>query len=206
MSEELIYAIIAAGAGVLGSLIGAIATILSVWISKRLQTEGKLLLQAKIVHTPGKINQPWSFSTNNSTNTLTMILPLWLEVCNTSGIPRILRNVNVSAYRSGVKIVDILQMQRIGDIPLGDNESYSLVVAENSSRRFNLLFSVQEKDIDGEDKSFDELVLNYLDEKNQMHSFLLSKVENCWVKGEVDHSHQWIDLIQEYTKFKKAIK
>ena len=127
-----------------------------------------------------------------------MNVPLWLDVCNTCGISRILRNVNLYAYYGKNEVAAFTQIQRIGDgneaILLGENESYTLVIPANSARRYDLLFELHEQDIPSGSKEFDEIILTYFDEKNNIHAFHFVKPGRCWVEGPLDYINNWITL------------
>jgi len=191
-------ALISAGAALLGSIIGAVSTLLATWFAKKLQENGTVSLHTKIVHTKGNSNKTWGYYRSQEKQGLYMQIPLWLDVCNTTGISRILRNVNLYAYSKKQEIASFNQIQRIGDgenaTLLGDDESYTLVIPANSARRFNLEFILHEQDIPQEHRQFDELVFTYFDEKNNIKAFKLIAVENCWVEGSLPRDNKWISL------------
>lgn len=193
-------AVFSAGSALLGSVIGAVATLLATWMSQKMQANGKLSLHLKMVNTKGAINKPWGFYRSQLKTGLFMQVPLWLDVCNTSGISRTVRNVNLYAYKDKKEVASFTQIQRIGDgdskIALGDNESYTLVIPANSARRFDLDFMLHESDIPTEDKSFDELILTYFDEKNKIHAFHFVDMDQCWGEGALKPKKEWITLDQ----------
>lgn len=157
------FALISAGAALLGAIIGALATLAATWLNKKVQSSGKVLLYAKIVHSKGEINKPWGYYKSRDKPGLIMQVPIWLDVCNTCGISRIIRNINLYAYSSKDEVAVFTQIQRSGNgekaIPFGDDESYTLVIPENSARRFNLYFMLHEQELPPDRKIFDELIL-----------------------------------------------
>lgn len=191
-------AVISAGAALLGSVIGAAATLFATWMTKKMQESGELSLHLKLVNTKGTINKPWGFYKSQMNSGLFMQVPLWLDVCNTSGIPRILRNVNLYAYSNKTEVAAFTQIQRIGDgesaVKLGDNESYTLVVPGNSARRFDLDFILHEQELPEDNRNYDELILTYFDEKNTIHAFRFTEVEKCWTEGSLSVPKNWITL------------
>lgn len=191
-------ALISAGAALLGAIIGALATLAATWLNKKLQSSGKVSLYAKIVHTKGKINMPWGYYKTENKSGLYMQVPIWLDVCNTCGVSRIIRNVNLYAYAGKDEVAAFTQTQRIGDgedaILLGDNESYTLVIPANCARRFNLSFMLHEQELPPDKKAFDELILTYFDEKNNIQAFHFVKPNHCWVEGALRIEKQWITL------------
>ncbi len=189
---------ITAGAALLGAIIGALATLASTWLNNKVLTSGKVSLHVKNVYSKGDINNPWGYYRSHSKSGLFMQVPIWLDVCNTCGVSRILRNVNLYAYAGKDEIGSFTQIQRVGDgeqvTLLGDNESYTLVIPANCARRFDMNFVLHEQDLPIEKKVFDALILTYFDEKNKIHAFYFAKPNNCWVEGAFSIEKQWITL------------
>lgn len=130
-------ALISAGAALLGAIIGALASLATIWLNKKIQSHGKILLYAKIVNSKDPIGKPWGFYKIKNKSELYMQVPIWLDVCNTCGISRIIRNVNLYAYANKNEVAVFTQIQRIGDgkeaILLGNNEAYTFVIPSNSA-------------------------------------------------------------------------
>lgn len=191
-------ALISAGAALLGAIIGALATLAATWLNKKVQSSGKVSLYAKIVHSKGDINRPWGYYKSQYKLGLFMQVPIWLDVCNTCGVSRIIRNVNLYAYADKDEVAAFTQIQRIGDrekaILLGENESYTLVIPANSACRFDLSFILHEQELPPDKKAFDELILTYFDEKNNVQAFHFVKLNHCWVEGALRIEKQWITL------------
>ena len=144
LSVDYQIALISAGAAILGSIIGAAASLLAVKKKKKIQASGKISLYVKIVHSKSTSHLPWGFYKSRQKSGLYFQVPLWLDVVNTCGISRVIRNFNLYAYKEKTEVASFIQVQRIGDgenaILLGDHESYSLVIPANSTRRFDLEF------------------------------------------------------------------
>lgn len=190
-------ALISAGAALLGAIIGAFATLASTWLNKKVLSSGKVLLFGKIVYSKAD-NRSWGYYKRDNKPGLFMQVPIWLDVCNTCGTSRILRNVNLYAYTGKHEIASFIQIQRVGDgeeaILLGDNESYTLVIPANCARRFDLHFELDEQELPPDKKAFDELVLTYFDEKNNIRAFRFVKPNHCWVEGSLRVEKEWIAL------------
>lgn len=191
-------ALISAGAALLGSLIGAITSLAAVWLTKKAQASGKISLFAKIVYSKNPTHKSWGYYKSSDRSGLFMQVSLWLDVINTSGISRIVRNMNLYAYAKKSEVASFVQIQRIGDgeslILMGDNESYTLVIPANSARRFNLEFILHEDEISVEKKEFDEIIVVYFDEKDKIHAFHLIDIDRCWVEGSLPLKKGWITL------------
>lgn len=195
-------ALISAGAALLGAIIGALATLASTWLNKKVQTSGKVSLYAKIVYSKGNVSRSWGYYRSQNKLGLFMQVPIWLDVCNTCGVSRILRNVNLYAYAGKEEIASFTQIQRVekGEetILLGDNESYTLVIPANCARRFDLNFMLHEQDLVVDKKVFDNLILIYFDEKNIIHAFYFTNPNNCWIEGALRIEKQWITLDKKF--------
>ena len=106
-------ALISAGAALLGAIIGALATLATTWLNKKIQSSGKVSLYAKIVHSKGEVNAPWGYYRSGIKSGLFMQVPIWLDVCNTCGISRIIRNINLYAYSDKDEVAVFTQIQRM---------------------------------------------------------------------------------------------
>lgn len=190
--------LISAGSGLLGAVIGAGATLLSTWLAKRVQESGKLILYARTVYSKGAVQPACGYYPSQTKSGLFFRIALWVDACNTSGVSRIARNVNLHACYKKKDIAEFIPIQYIGtkdgNIPLGDNESNTLVIPANSARRFDLEFMLHDQDLPEDSKEFDELILTYFDEKNKIHAFHFMNIDKCWIEGPLDVSRQWITL------------
>ena len=198
LSVDYQIALISAGAAILGSIIGAAASLLAVWLGKKIQASGKISLYVKIVHSKSTSHLPWGFYQSDRKPGLYFQVPLWLDVVNTCGISRVIRNFNLYAYKEKTEVASFIQVQRIGDgenaILLGDHESYSLVIPANSTRRFDLEFILHEADLPKNSKTFDQLILTYFDEKDSIHAYYFTTIDSCWVEGSLEMSREWTKL------------
>ena len=209
LTAEQINTMISAGSGLLGAVIGAGATLLSVWLTKRVQSSGKVTLYVKNVYSKGVNTRSCGYYPSGVTSGLSMIVPVWLDVINTSGISRVVRNVSLHAYYQEKEIAEFVQLQGVSkkitrsnqeqpikeeQISFGDHESYTLVIPANSSQRFYLEFLLDEQELPKGKRIFDELILTYFDEKNKIHAFHFMDIDQCWIKGQLDVPRQWITL------------
>lgn len=127
-----------------------------------------------------------------------MDIPIWLDICNTCGVSRIIRNVNLYAYAEKEEVAVFTQIQRSGEgqekITLGDNESYTLIIPPNSARRFDLEFILHEQEMPPGKREFNEIILSYFDERNNIKAFHFLNLNSCWIEGSLIRGKQWIDL------------
>ena len=106
--------------GLLGSVIGAAASLLAVFMSNNLQKHGKISLHARIVGSRvDKQHRTWGY--RQTDQGLSFHIPLWLDICNTSNISRIVRNVNLCIVKNRTIVHEFTQFQGNGIEPQEPN-------------------------------------------------------------------------------------
>lgn len=208
MTPDLQSAIVSGAIGLLGAIIGAMAVIASTWFAKKLQSSGKVSLFVRTESSKGNVRPGCYLS--NGYHELFMRIPLWIEIINTCGISRIVRNLNLYAYADKEEVAAFTQLQDIGykeEILLGDKGSYTFVIPANSACRFDVEFILRESEVPQNKRPFDEIVLTYYDEKNRIHAFNLPNIDFCWCQGEFKAEKEWITLDKEcsYANHRKAL-
>lgn len=211
LSPDMQSAIVSGIIGLLGAVIGALATLVATWLTRKLQESGKVSLFTKMVYSKSSVDKACGYYQCQTEPGLYLRIPLWLDIVNTSGISRIVRNVNLYAYSDKKQIAAFIQIQRLGDgedaILLGNNEAYTFVIPPNSACRFDVEFILKETELSPNEKEFDEIVLSYFDEKNRIHAFHLINVDFCWAEKKIPMEKQWITLDKEchYGYHRKAL-
>lgn len=200
MDTNIVMALISAGAALLGSVIGASATIMATILNKKMQEKGKVTLYMR--HVASNSGKNWGYY--QGSRGMYFRVPLWVDVINECGIPRIIRDINLYAYKEGKEVKEFTQIQRIGDgenaFKFGENEAYTLVIPERSSKRYNLEFMLRKNDINTKEQEFDQLVVMYFDEKNRKYVYNLEKINICWKVGELENGKGWIRLREPLNK------
>lgn len=195
-----------------GAVIGAFASIFSVWFSKRMLYSGKISMYAKIVGSRiDSLHRTWGI--RKSDKGPSFHIPMWLEICNTSGVSRIIRNVNLHIILNN-SVVSFTQFQGNSNdsnaensILLGNQGAYTFVVPGNSALRVNLEFGLLEADLSQNQNKIDSIYITYYDEKNRVHTCHLANVDFDWSIGELPRIKNWIALKEiKYKKLSKLIK
>ena len=198
LSSDMQSAIVSGLIGLLGAIIGALAAIASTWVAKKLQTTGKVSLFAKMVYSKSSVDKACGYYRCQNEAGLYLRIPLWLDIVNTSGISRIVRNVNLYAYSNKKEIAAFTQIQCIENngktFVLGDNGAYTFVIPPNSACRFDVEFMLKETEVPTEKKEFDEIILSYFDEKNCIHTFHLINIDFCWSVKQIPMEKRCIAL------------
>lgn len=198
MDINLQATLISAGAALFGSIIGVLGTLLGIWLNKKMQSSGKISLYARVVYSESAMNRPWGFYESPQDQGLFMHIPVWLDIINTSGISRIVRDVNLYACNDGQIIKEFTQIQKTGNdnrvVYLGSDEAYTVVVDANCSKRVKMEFLLHERNMEVGKENFDEIILGYWDEKNKLYTFHFSQIKRCWVEGKLPMDRKWIKL------------
>lgn len=185
-------------AGLMGAVIGVVGTLGATWMAFWLQKCGKISMHVRLVHSKGNVNLPWGFYLSERRTQLYMSVPIWLDVSNTSGVSRIIRDFNLEAYCQGEFVAEFTQLQCVceGDtkIPLGQNEAYTLVIEGNNAKRYNMQFLLYQRDITKENKAIDELRFRYFDENDKVQEFFFTKLDKCWIQGPLPTNKEWVAL------------
>lgn len=201
LSPDIQSAIVSGIIGLLGAVIGALATLIATWLTRRMQISGKVSVFVKMVYLKSSTDKACGYYRSQLGPGLYLRIPLWLDIVNTSGVSRIVRNVNLYAYSKKKEIAVFTQMQCIVNngetYVLGDNGAYTFVIPPNSACRFDVEFMLKEAELSSDEKIFDEIVLSYFDEKNRIHAFHLINVDFCWVEKKIPMEKQWITLDEE---------
>lgn len=201
LSPDMQSAIVSGIIGLSGAVIGALATLVATWLTRRMQRSGKVSLFAKMVYSKSSADKACGYYRSQLGPGLYLRIPLWLDIVNTSGVSRIVRNVNLYAYSKKKEIAVFTQMQCIVNngetYVLGNNGAYTFVIPPNSACRFDVEFMLKETELSPGEKEFDEIVLSYFDEKNRIHAFHLINIDSCWIEKKIPMEKQWIALDEE---------
>ena len=89
---------------------------------------------------------------------------MWIEVCNTSGISRFIRDINIVGYIENKEVCEFVQLQgtnlgKKDETVYGDNQVYTFVVEENSTKRFYTEFAIKQFELQEENRNINRLSL-----------------------------------------------
>jgi len=172
----------------IGALIGFLASLLTTIVTKKMDSLGELKLYTKIVHV--KNNRNWGFIQHDPNN-ITLYIPLWIQIQNTSSTPKIVRDFNLHAYNNKHSVGKATQINSSGKddnrITYGNNGAYTFVIEPLSIKHYECLFTINNTDIKD---NFDELRVSFFDTKDEEQTYLFKEITNCWntIPREIDLS------------------
>lgn len=184
----------------ISALVSIIVSCVSSWITLFLPKLKKPKIYVKFVGS--RLTESLSsLGYIETTNGLSLHVPLWLDICNTTGVSKIIRNISLLAYKDSNFVAEFSQCQgntnnpnKPGAIILGDEGAYTTVVPANSSKRLTLQFFLSQRDVLMGVNQFNKLYLSYHDENDNLLSFYLTDIDATWIEGTLVHPKQWISL------------
>lgn len=184
----------------ISALISIIVSCVSSWITLSLPKLKKPKIYVKFVGS--RLTESLSsLGYIKTTHGLSLHVPLWLDICNTTGVSKIIRNISLLAYKDSNFVAEFSQCQgntnnpnKPGAIILGDEGAYTTVVPANSSKRLILEFDLLQGSIAPGTNQFNKLWLSYYDENDRQLRYYLIDVDASWIRGTLVSPKQWITL------------
>ena len=202
MEQELLQITIAkisALSALVGSIIGALATLSSTWLTKKLQEKGKVSVFCRLVASLPDGREFGIYQSGDGTGMI-MRVPMWIEVCNTSGISRFIRDVNVVGCIDKQEICEFIQFQgsnlgKENELIYGDNQAYTFVAEGNSTKRFHVEFAIKQSDLSEDSRNINSLRIRYYDEKNKKHTKEFYRITDnpVWSIRKFGYKKQWFE-------------
>ena len=188
---------------VIGAAIGFVASVGAILIERMVDSCGKVKLYYVLVGGREK-HRSYGFSIAQNGD-LVFVVPMIIEIQNTSRTARVTRDVCLELYNNGVKVADMLQIFMTGNevkkngittrtesTDYGtDKNSYSFVIEPRSIQRqlCSFMYSIPDKEKDSE--TFDEVKLRYFDEHDKKRVFSIRKIDKCWVPAQFHGDDDW---------------
>lgn len=194
-----------------GAIIGVAGSLSAVFLTRAMQKHGKITLHARIVGSRiDSLHRTWGY--RQTYQGISFHIPLWLDICNTSDVSKIVRNVNLCIIKDRTIIADFIQFQGNGMNPqdpdtviMANEGAYSFVVPPNSVLRAELEFGLKKNDLKAEDQEFDSIYLTYFDEKDCLKIFFLENIPAPhWVLGVLPRPTNWktLQMVKSYRQYK----
>jgi len=200
LSEQFTIAIIAALAAIGGALIGACASLLNTWLSKRVSESGRVDVFCRFVHSKAS-EECFGIYKSGKTNGLVMRIPMWIEIANTSMTPKYIRDFNIIAFNQEIEVAEFTQMQGINlgtekEQELGNHQMYSFVVDGKEIKRFDVEFILQDANLTDEEKTFTTLKARYFTESGKKIEKVIYSDDKtiAWKIGAISHKKEWISV------------
>lgn len=183
---------------VIGGLISLVTSMSLLWVQRKLDRSGDLLIFYKmIIHPNGQ--RPGFFSQGDGIN---FIIPIAFDLQNTSNSSKVMRDINILLYKDNKFVVKTMQTystahkkgnQVIREDYFGNEQhSYSITIPPRGMQTLMFEFFYVIRQVELQKYDFNNIRLEYHDDKNKRHVLKMRDIENCWVLKEFSYDKDWI--------------
>lgn len=185
-----------------GALIGFISSIGIIIVEKWLDRFGKFNIFYKLYKTE-HVTESLGYIEDD--DEITFVVPVMFELQNTTNTTRVIRDLSAMLYNNECLVGKMIQVAKFRAFETTNGEkiitkerdfgsaknSYSFVIpSQNIQREYcNFAYTIDISEI--ANYYFNEVKLQYFDEKNKMHLFTLRKIENSWGAEKLLIDEDW---------------
>lgn len=200
--QHLAYILADSADTLIGGFIGFFSSFVIMLITRWLDRKGKLRIYAK--RTAIDEERKWGFHEEGGQSLL--VVPLKLEFQNTTGRSLVVRNVDVVPYRKGKDVARTVQIEykeieqtvgrKVTEVKTSEygeedaHNSYSFTLPPNSIVNKKCLFCLKHENV----PDFDELRLDYFDERDRRISLHIGEIAGDWKPLEFEPDLDWMLL------------
>ena len=193
---------------IVGAAIGFLASIGTMLVQRWIDKVGKLKLYCVTVRGDSTLDSIGFIKSNSEPGKITFILPIKLEIQNTSNTTRVIRDVSMWLYNNGKPIKEMVQVQStVRNIKTngiskeketlnygGDKNMYSFVVPPRSIQREHCSYILKINENETQDYFFNETRLSYYDERDKKHVYAVRRFDNPWIPSRMNGDDTWFQL------------
>lgn len=191
---------------IIGAGIGLVSSICILVIERLLDRRGKLSIYYKFT-AQKKFGDSWGFY-DHGDGTISLIIPVLFEIQNTSNSTRVVRDVGLYLYNDETKLFKMVQLdyfhfteRKGGEIVNeenvyfgGEKGSYSFVISPRSISRFECEYMQKVNKNEINQKQFNNIILQYLDEKDKAKKYVIKHLNGDWNKKKMNSDEDWLLL------------
>ena len=172
-----------------GAVIGLASSLITTIINSLLKNKGSIKIYTKII--APKLSGERSWGVLNTGNEMRFIVPLKIQIQNTTEVSQVVRNLNILLFNNGKEICSMKQINNTDRFIFANEGSYSFVIEPKSLKEYECFFMIKRNNLSGTD-DFDELKLSYFDTKNRHNVFKLKDIDNAWENNNKNFDSDWI--------------
>lgn len=177
---------------------GAIITVFVQFIAEVLKDRGKLKIYYQNCRND-IFNKTAGFASDVKLRKINCLLPLEVDMLNTSGNNKVVRNIRALAMKNNVEVkaftpcrsassrlsnTSMVREDTYGNI----STSYTYVIPAHGCIHSELLYILQISLDEVEKNRFDHIDLVWYDEKDKKHRSTIAMITECWKDGTIDIS------------------
>ena len=184
---------------VIGAVLGFALSIITIIVNKVIDKHGKMRLFYRLVYQKSTGKKAGIDSGVYETR---LIVPLYIELQNTSNTARVIRDACLYLYNNGNKVAKMVQIEYICDSSTqeiedsfgGDKNSYSFVLPPLSIQKQECVFMYKVPVSKVDEYAFDEIRFSYYDEKNRIMECVFCKAEQGWNGIDLQYENEYFEL------------
>lgn len=188
---------------IVGGLIGFLSSIGAQLVIRWIDRRGNIRVYCKRTNAG---SMSWGF--HDMGTEIWMYVPLDIELQNTSNTTRVIRDFLMAAYKDGSLVFRCYQTDGLTSTKysgaeitdkerkeFGDkNHSYSFVLPPRSIQKQSLGFAYLSSKASSKDKRFNEMRVEFFDERDRRFSYHLVDIEGDWEPRKEKADIAWIPL------------
>lgn len=189
---------------IIGSVIGVVASVGTMFAERALNRAGKLLIFYKRIYSKSSSGRSWGKYKEND-GCIIFEIPMFIEFQNTTYSPRVIRDFAIYAYKDNTQSAKFTQIEfveithRSGNQITGkdtayygeSNGAYSFMVGPISISHYTCEFMLKSR---GQQPEFNNLRIGYYDEHNKFILHKICDIENGWQPTQYKTDKDWVML------------
>lgn len=179
-----------------GGVIGLLSSLIIIGIQQWINHRGKTRIYFKITSITFLEKGQIGWGCKQEGNQLAFLVPMNIELCNTSNVTRVVRDLSVHLYLGTEYIEKMTQIEYVtGKDPEEygtDNNAYSFALAPRSIHHHKCLFMYSIRTDQRKAIIFDTMKMRYYDEKDVLHEEMIDTgLANCWSTMLYEPDEDW---------------
>ena len=182
----------------IGGLISLVTSISLLWVQRKLDRSGDLLIFYRMLY-PVSNTKKLYFEMNDE---IIFNFQILFDLQNTSNSLKVMRDINILLYKDNKYVAKMKRnysaVQKEGNKLIREDKfgneqnSYSITIPPRGIQTllFDFLYDIKQEEIQKYD--FNNIRLEYHDDKNKCHVLKMREIKNCWKEEYFENDIDWI--------------
>lgn len=183
---------------IVGGLISLFTSISLLIVQRIIDRRGNLLIFYRMFY-PASNTKKIYFKKNDE---IIFNIQVLFDLQNTSNSSKVMRDINILLYKDNKYVAKMkrsyLAVQKEGNKLIREDKfgneqnSYSITIPPRGIQTllFDFLYDIKQEEIQKYD--FNNIILEYHDDKNKRHVLKMREIKNCWKEEYFENDIDWI--------------
>lgn len=183
---------------IVGGMISLVTSISLLFVQRKLDRRGDLLIFYRML-CPVNNTKKLYFEMNDE---IIFNFQILFDLQNTSNSSKVMRDINILLYKDNKYVAKMkrnyLAVQKEGNKLIREDKfgneqnSYSITIPPRGIQTllFDFLYDIKQEEIQKYD--FNNIRLEYHDDKNKCHVLKMREIKNCWKEEYFENDIDWI--------------